>query len=246
VHAHALSVGSLGSHQTGRAAGEDAAGASHAASLRRAAAGASGPADEEDAASADWRAHRKHVFVLTNAGRPVWTLHGREDALVGFMAIVDAMLAFAQTRGDAMRSIRCAHAATSSSEYCRVPLPCSVWGCSKWSGALPAGACVRVRGCRPLRRWGAPLMLVPVLPPVRCAAVVQGPDVRVARCGAAPLLFGPHLRCQRRPPQSPAPAVLAAGHGRRRLTKTAPMQAAGGFCRGWFFMLQCKWPCWPL
>ena len=36
----------------------------------------------------------------------MWTLHGREDALVGFMAIVDAMLAFAKLRGDAIRSIR--------------------------------------------------------------------------------------------------------------------------------------------
>lgn len=37
----------------------------------------------------------------------MWTLHGRENSLVGFMAIVDAMLAFAKSRGDAMRSIRC-------------------------------------------------------------------------------------------------------------------------------------------
>lgn len=37
----------------------------------------------------------------------MWTLHGREDSLVGFMAIVDAMLAFAKLRGDAIRSIRC-------------------------------------------------------------------------------------------------------------------------------------------
>ncbi|KAK9839324.1 hypothetical protein WJX81_008143 [Elliptochloris bilobata] len=84
---------------------EDAVGAAHAASLRRAAAEAA-DAVGEDHTSAAWRAHRKHIFVLTNAGRPVWTLHGREDSLVGFMAIVDAMLAFAKSRGDAMRSIR--------------------------------------------------------------------------------------------------------------------------------------------
>lgn len=42
-------------------------GAAHAASLRRAAAEAA-EAVGEDHMSAVWRAHRKHVFVLTNAG----------------------------------------------------------------------------------------------------------------------------------------------------------------------------------
>lgn len=48
-------------------AGEDTVGAAHAASLRRAAAEAA-EAVGEDHMSAAWRAHRKHVFVLTNAG----------------------------------------------------------------------------------------------------------------------------------------------------------------------------------
>ena len=50
-----------------RKAGEDTVGAAHAASLRRAAAEAA-EAVGEDHMSAAWRAHRKHVFVLTNAG----------------------------------------------------------------------------------------------------------------------------------------------------------------------------------
>ncbi len=230
MHAHALSVGSLGSHQTGRTAGEDAAGAAHAASLRRAAAGAAGPADEEDAASADWRAHRKHVFVLTNAGRPVWTLHGREDALVGFMAIVDAMLAFAQTRGDAMRSIRCAAAAISRSEHRRVPQPCSVWGCSvwgcsvwgcyvwgcaHWSDALHAGACVHVRSRGPLCHCGSPARAGLHL--ATCAPCRRGPRAsRVCRsmperpcCSPGPVCAASAGRCRALRPQR-APPVMAA------------------------------------
>ena len=50
-------------------AGEDGAGAAHAASLRRAAAEAA-EAVGEDHTSAAWRAQRKHMFVLTNAGAP--------------------------------------------------------------------------------------------------------------------------------------------------------------------------------
>ena len=40
------------------------------------------------------------------AGRPVFTAHGSEHALAGFMAIIDAMMSFVKDRGDALRSMR--------------------------------------------------------------------------------------------------------------------------------------------
>ena len=53
-----------------------------------------------------WRKQRRHVFILSNAGKPIWALHGSEDALAGFMAVIQAMLAFVQGRGDRMHSLR--------------------------------------------------------------------------------------------------------------------------------------------
>jgi hypothetical protein len=41
-----------------------------------------------------------------HAGRPVFTAHGSEHALAGFMAIIDAMMSFVKDRGDGLRSMR--------------------------------------------------------------------------------------------------------------------------------------------
>jgi hypothetical protein len=41
-----------------------------------------------------------------HAGRPVFTAHGSEHALAGFMAIIDAVMSFAKDRGDGLRSMR--------------------------------------------------------------------------------------------------------------------------------------------
>ena len=40
-------------------------------------------------------------------GRPVFTAHGSEHALAGFMAIIDAMMSFVKDRGDSLHSMRC-------------------------------------------------------------------------------------------------------------------------------------------
>ena len=39
-------------------------------------------------------------------GRPVFTAHGGEHALAGFMAIIDAMMSFVKDRGDSLHSMR--------------------------------------------------------------------------------------------------------------------------------------------
>lgn len=50
-----------------------------------------------------------------HAGRPVFTAHGAEHALAGFMAIINAMMSFVKDRGDALQSIR------SASEHALLP-----------------------------------------------------------------------------------------------------------------------------
>ena len=61
---------------------------------------------ENPVSQKSWRRQRRHVFILSNAGKPIWALHGSEDALAGFMAVIQAMLAFVQGRGDRMHSMR--------------------------------------------------------------------------------------------------------------------------------------------
>ena len=54
----------------------------------------------------DWRGQSKHVLILSNAGKPIWTLHGDENALAGLMAVVQALVSFVHDRGDTMQAIR--------------------------------------------------------------------------------------------------------------------------------------------
>ena len=55
----------------------------------------------EELAVTHWRLHAYRT------GRPVFTAHGSEHALAGFMAVIDALASFVKDRGDALRSMRC-------------------------------------------------------------------------------------------------------------------------------------------
>ena len=63
-------------------------------------------AEGQGGVSAAWKQHRKHVFILSNAGKPIWTLHGDENALAGLMAVIQALVSFVHDKGDSIRSIR--------------------------------------------------------------------------------------------------------------------------------------------
>lgn len=56
--------------------------------------------------SLSWRRHHSHLFVITAAGKPVFTRHGEESALAGLTALTQALFSFAIDRGDSIRSIR--------------------------------------------------------------------------------------------------------------------------------------------
>ncbi|XP_001915953.3 vacuolar fusion protein MON1 homolog A [Equus przewalskii] len=63
-----------------------------------------GEGDEEDAAEA-WRLHQKHVFVLSEAGKPVYSRYGSEEALSSTMGVMVALVSFLEADKNAIRSI---------------------------------------------------------------------------------------------------------------------------------------------
>ncbi|KRX89088.1 MAP kinase-activated protein kinase 2 [Trichinella pseudospiralis] len=52
--------------------------------------------------------HDKHVFVLSDAGKPVYTRHGSEEELSSLMGVIQALVSFvsSQNEGDELRTIR--------------------------------------------------------------------------------------------------------------------------------------------
>ncbi|XP_061430010.1 LOW QUALITY PROTEIN: vacuolar fusion protein MON1 homolog A-like [Lethenteron reissneri] len=61
--------------------------------------------DGEDVTSAEWRQHRKHIFVLSEAGKPIYSRHGSEEALSSIMGVMLALVSFVQASRNAIRSI---------------------------------------------------------------------------------------------------------------------------------------------
>ncbi|NXK43504.1 MON1B protein, partial [Piprites chloris] len=60
---------------------------------------------DEDVAAAGWRARRKHVFVLSEAGKPIYSRHGNEEALAATMGVMMALVSFIQSGGNVIRAI---------------------------------------------------------------------------------------------------------------------------------------------
>uniref|UniRef100_H3CPF4 Vacuolar fusion protein MON1 homolog n=1 Tax=Tetraodon nigroviridis TaxID=99883 RepID=H3CPF4_TETNG len=59
---------------------------------------------EEDMSSEAWRSHRKHVFVLSEAGKPIYTRYGSEEALSSNMGVMMALVSFVEAK-NIIRSI---------------------------------------------------------------------------------------------------------------------------------------------
>lgn len=53
----------------------------------------------------EWKSQKKHIFVLSEAGKPIYSRHGNEDHLVTLMGVMQALVSFVQQNGDTMRSI---------------------------------------------------------------------------------------------------------------------------------------------
>lgn len=52
-----------------------------------------------------WRSKRKHVFVLSEAGKPIYSRYGSVEALSTTMGVMTALVSFVQSAGDAIRAI---------------------------------------------------------------------------------------------------------------------------------------------
>ncbi|XP_016058219.1 PREDICTED: vacuolar fusion protein MON1 homolog A [Miniopterus natalensis] len=63
-----------------------------------------GEGEEEEAAEA-WRLHQKHIFVLSEAGKPVYSRYGSEEALSSTMGVMVALVSFLEADKNAIRSI---------------------------------------------------------------------------------------------------------------------------------------------
>ncbi|KAI4884814.1 hypothetical protein NFI96_003261 [Prochilodus magdalenae] len=60
---------------------------------------------EEDVTGEAWRSHRKHVFVLSEAGKPIYTRYGTEEALSTTMGVMMALVSFVEAEKNIIRSI---------------------------------------------------------------------------------------------------------------------------------------------
>uniref|UniRef100_A0A8C6STL5 Vacuolar fusion protein MON1 homolog n=1 Tax=Neogobius melanostomus TaxID=47308 RepID=A0A8C6STL5_9GOBI len=59
---------------------------------------------EEDVTAESWRQHRKHVFVLSEAGKPIYSRYGSEEALSSTMGVMMALVSFVQSSDNIIRS----------------------------------------------------------------------------------------------------------------------------------------------
>lgn len=64
-----------------------------------------GDPNDEDPSDEDWRSQRKHVFVLSEAGKPIYSRYGSVEALSATMGVMTALVSFVQSAGDAIRAI---------------------------------------------------------------------------------------------------------------------------------------------
>ncbi|XP_063792119.1 vacuolar fusion protein MON1 homolog B isoform X2 [Pseudophryne corroboree] len=61
---------------------------------------------DEDVTAESWRTKRKHVFVLSEAGKPIYSRYGNEEALSSTMGVMMALVSFVQSGNNCIRSIQ--------------------------------------------------------------------------------------------------------------------------------------------
>ncbi|XP_049963709.1 vacuolar fusion protein MON1 homolog A [Schistocerca serialis cubense] len=61
--------------------------------------------EEEYWNNTEWKAKKKHVFILSTAGKPIYSRYGSEDKLVTIFGVMQALVSFVQANQDTIRSI---------------------------------------------------------------------------------------------------------------------------------------------
>ncbi|CAG8533827.1 3490_t:CDS:10, partial [Paraglomus brasilianum] len=59
----------------------------------------------EDPQSAKWARHRKHFFILSSAGKPIYTRYGDESRISPYMGVVQAIVSFFADGDDSIKCI---------------------------------------------------------------------------------------------------------------------------------------------
>ncbi|XP_074357839.1 vacuolar fusion protein MON1 homolog isoform X1 [Apium graveolens] len=60
----------------------------------------------EDDASVSWRKRKKHFFILSHSGKPIYSRYGDEHRLAGFSATLQAIISFVENGGDRVKLVR--------------------------------------------------------------------------------------------------------------------------------------------
>jgi len=61
--------------------------------------------DLEDPSSPTWARHRKHIFVLSSAGKPIFSRFGDESKIAPLVGVLQALISFVGDSDDTIRSI---------------------------------------------------------------------------------------------------------------------------------------------
>ncbi|KAM7257873.1 hypothetical protein ACFE04_013614 [Oxalis oulophora] len=61
---------------------------------------------DEDDASMSWRKRKKHFFILSHSGKPIFSRYGDEHKLAGFSATLQAIISFVENGGDRVKLVR--------------------------------------------------------------------------------------------------------------------------------------------
>jgi vacuolar fusion protein MON1 len=51
----------------------------------------------------NWPKHKKHVFILSSAGKPIYSRYGDESSLAGFVGVLQAIVSFIADDDDTIR-----------------------------------------------------------------------------------------------------------------------------------------------
>ena len=62
--------------------------------------------DEEGPDSASWALHRKHILVLSSAGKPIFSRFGDESLLAPLAGVLQALISFVSEWGDTNGYVR--------------------------------------------------------------------------------------------------------------------------------------------
>ena len=62
--------------------------------------------DLEEPQDAKWSLHKKHIFILSSAGKPIFSRYGDESRLSPIMGVLQALVSFVRDQDDTLRYIK--------------------------------------------------------------------------------------------------------------------------------------------